>query len=147
MSKSAYSQNAYLRLVFNAGSITGIARDSAAPVTTLSVALHTADPGENGSQVTNEIVYTGYVRKNVPRTADEWLVSGGNAIPVHDIVFGQMVSGAGGVVTHASVGDGFGNIFYSGPVTANINVIAGVRPVLTGLDWFASGQNSVITED
>lgn len=147
MSKSAYSQNAYLRLVFNADTITGIARDAASPVTDLVVALHTADPGENGSQLTNEIVYGGYQRKLVARTAEEWLVSGSNAIPVNDIVFGEMLSGAGGSVTHASVGDGFDNILYSGPVTPNINVITGVRPVLPGLDWLASGQNSVITED
>lgn len=147
MSKSAYSENAYLRLVFNADTITGIARDAAVPITHLVVALHTADPGENGSQLTNEIVYTGYARKSVARTAAEWLVSGSNAIPIHDIVFGEMTGGPGGVVTHASVGDDSANILYSGPVTANINVIAGVRPILTGLDWFASGQNSVITED
>jgi hypothetical protein len=146
MSKSNYSENAYLRLVFNADTITGIARDAADPVEDLVVALHTADPGEDGNQLTNEIVYTGYQRKLVARTAEEWLVSGSNAIPVHDIVFGEMVSGAGGIATHASVGDGDDNILYVGPITPNINVIAGVRPVLTGLDWMASGQNSVITE-
>jgi len=147
MAKSNYSENAYLRLVFNAGTITGIARDAASPVTHLEVALHTADPGEGGLQTTDEIVYDGYQRKLVARTEAEWLVSGSNAIPINDIVFAEMVTGAGGNVTHASVGDGFNNIFYRGPVTPNINVIAGVRPVLTGLDWFASGQNSVITEE
>lgn len=147
MSKSDYSENAYLRLVFNADTIVGIARDAATPETDLVVALHTADPGEDGSQSVNEIVYNGYARKLVPRTAEEWLVSGSNAFPVQDIVFGEMTGGAGGSVTHASVGDSLGNIFYKGPVTPNINVVTGVRPILTGLDWLASGQNSVITED
>lgn len=147
MSKSNYSENAYLRLVFNAETVTGIARDAASPVTHLEVALHTADPGEAGDQSVNEIVYNGYGRKLVARTAAEWLVSGSNAIPINDIVFGEMLSGAGGSATHASVGDGFNNIFYSGPITPNINVIAGVRPILNGLSWMASGQNSVITED
>lgn len=146
MSKSNYSENAYLRLIFNADTITGLARDAASPQTDLVVALHTADPGEAGDQSVNEIVYNGYARKLVPRTSADWLVSGSNAFPIEDIVFGEMLSGAGGSVTHASVGDGLNNIVYSGPVTPNINVIAGVRPVLTGLDWLASGQNSVITE-
>jgi hypothetical protein len=147
MSKSLYSENAYLRLVFNGGTITGIAQNADSPQEDIVVALHTADPGAAGSQLTDEIVYTGYQRKLVPRTAEHWLVSGSNAIPIFDIVFGEMTGGAGGSVTHASAGDADGNILYSGPVTPNINVVNGIRPILTGLDWLASGQNSQITED
>jgi hypothetical protein len=131
-SKSAYFENKMLLLTFNAVGIDGLAEnDSSSPVTDLVVALHTADPGEGGNQSTNEIVYTGYVRKLVPRTAAGWTVSGSNAWPVNPIEFGEMTGGAGGVVTHASVGDGISDhILYRGPVTSNITVVNGVIPRL-----------------
>lgn len=146
MSKSNYFENAWLKLVFNAVGIDGLAdNDASSPVTDLSVALHTADPGEGGTQASSELVYTGYARVAVPRTALGWLVSGSNAWPVNPVEFAEMTGGAGGVVTHASVGDGITNhILYSGPVTPNINVVSGVRPRLKG---FSQSPPSVITEE
>jgi len=132
MSKSNYFENALLQLVFNAVGIDGLAdNDASSPVTHLTVALHTADPGEAGNQATNEIAYTGYARQSVIRDATGWLVSGNNAYPVAAIEFGVMTAGAGGTVTHASVGDGISDrILYSGVVTPNINVVNGVIPRL-----------------
>lgn len=36
------------------------------------VALHTSDPGEAGTQATNEIAYTSYARVAVARSAGGW---------------------------------------------------------------------------
>lgn len=148
MSKSSYFENAFLKLVFNAEAVLDLADNAAlAPLEALPVALHTADPGADGNQSTNEIVYTGYSRVDVPRTAAGWLVSGSNAYPVETVEFAEMTAGAGGIVTHASVGDAVGNILYSGPVDPNLNVVNGVIPRLKGLSWFASGQSSTVSED
>lgn len=130
--KSNVFENDLLLLIFNAVTMAGVARDDAAPITTLTVALHTADPGEAGNQTTSEIAYTGYVRIAVARTAGGWTVTGNSVSPAANIDFGVMTAGAGGVVTHASVGTGVGNkMLYRGPVTPNINVVNGVLPRIT----------------
>lgn len=148
MSKSDYFEDAFLKLVFNATPIVGLADNAAvSPLTTLSVALHTADPGEAGLQSTSEIVYTGYDRVDTLRDATGWLVSGGNAYPVNAVEFPEKLGGVGGVATHASVGDAVGHILWSGPITPNLNCTAnGVVPRLKGLSWFASGQASSVGE-
>lgn len=145
MSKSDFFENAFLKLIFNATPISGLADDAAVgALTHLPVALHTADPGEAGNQATSEIVYTGYARVEVIRDDTGWLVSGSNAYPVDPVEFGEMTAGAGGTVTHASVGDGLGNILWKGPVTPNISVVNGVIPRLKG---FSDTPQSVISED
>lgn len=140
MSKSAYFENAVLKLALTAVAIDGIAEnDASSPITNIVVALHTADPGSAGLQSTNEIVYTGYVRKLTPRDATGWLVSGSNAYPVAAIEFGEMTAGPGGIATHASLGDGSDRILWSGPLTPNISVVNGVKPRLT--------TASIVSED
>src|SRR5688572_20176837 len=140
MSKSDYFENAFLQLIFNAVAIDGLADNAAlSPVTHLTVALHTADPGEDGTQATNEIVYTGYARVEVIRDTTGWLVSGSNAYPINPVEFPEMTGGAGGIATHASAGDGItDHILWSGPITPNLNIVNGVIPRLKGLAWFAS---------
>lgn len=150
MSKSDYYEHAYLLLIFNAVTLDGLAENPVVgAVTHLTVALHTANPGEAGNQATSEIVYTGYARKQVARTAAEWFVSGSNVFPINPIEFPEMTGGAGGIASYASVGDGLSDhILYSGPIVGGgINIVTGVIPRLKGLAWFASGQSSVITED
>lgn len=141
MSKGNTYENDILKLIFNATAIADLAEnDASSPATTLTVALHTADPGEAGDQTTNEISYTGYARIAVARTAGGWTVTGNSVSPVAAITFGQMSGGAGGTVTHFSVGTGVGNkLLYSGTVTPNIVVSSGVTPQLT--------TASTITED
>lgn len=132
MSKSNSYENDILKLYFNGVAIADIADNAASPATHLSVALHTADPGEGGNQSTNEITYTGYVRVNVIRTSAGWTVAGNIVTPTAHIDFGLMTGGAGGTVTHASVGTGTGDkLDYKGPVTPNIIVTVGVSPRLT----------------
>lgn len=126
-------ENDILKLFFNGTAIADLAEnDTSSPVTTLTVALHTADPGEAGDQTTSEIAYTGYARIAVARTTGGWTVTNNSVSPVADINFGIMTAGAGGVATHFSVGTGVGNkLMYRGAITPSINVANGVMPKLT----------------
>jgi hypothetical protein len=146
MSKGNVFASDILKLIFNATAIADLAQDDASsPATTLTVALHTADPGEAGTQSTNEISYTGYARIAVARTSGGWTVTGGDpdpatVSPVANIDFGEMTAGAGGTVTHFSVGTGVANkSLYNGTVTPNIVVTNGVTPRLK--------TTSTVTED
>ena len=105
MSKSNVFENDLLKLIFNATPIAGLADNAASsPVTSLFLALHTADPGEAGAQTTSEISYTGYTRLAVLRTTGGWTVTGNSVSPVADVLFPEMTGGAGGTATHASIG-------------------------------------------
>jgi hypothetical protein len=141
MSKGNTFENDILKLIFNATTINDLAEnDTTSPAANLTVALHTGDPGEAGDQTTSEISYTGYARISVARTAGGWTVTGNSVSPVAAITFGEMTAGAGGTVTHFSVGTGVSNkLLYSGTVTPNIVVSNGVIPQLT--------TASTITED
>ena len=77
MSKGNTFENDWLLLIFNATAIANIADNAASsPLTTLQVSLHTADPGEGGSQTTSETSYTSYARVAVARTAGGWMTAG-----------------------------------------------------------------------
>jgi hypothetical protein len=142
MSKGDTFENDLLRLIFNATAIANIADNAAAsPLTNLFVALHTADPGEAGTQTTNEISYTGYARATVARTSGGWTVTANSVSPVATISFGACTAGSG-TATHASVGvavSGATKILYSGALSPTIAVSVGVTPQI------AAG--STITED
>lgn len=133
MSKGDTYENDVLKLIFNATAIADLAEnDATTPATTLTVALHTADPGEAGTQATSEIAYTGYARIAVARTTGGWTVTNNSVVPAAAITFGEMTAGAGGTVTHFSVGTGAANkMLYKGTVTPNIVVTNGVIPQLT----------------
>jgi hypothetical protein len=143
MSKSNAFETDLLGLIFNGTAISTIADNAAStPLTNLYLALHTADPGEAGNQSTSEISYTGYSRVAVARTTGGWTVSGNSVSPVAAIEFGEMTGGAGGTVTHASIGTastGTGKILYSGALTPTIAVALGVLPRIK--------NTSTITED
>lgn len=143
MSKSDTHENAWLKLIYNATAWALIADNAATtPITNIYVALHTADPGDAGSQSTSEISYTGYARVAVARTTGGWTVTTNSVSPVAAITFGQMTAGTGGTVTHFSTGSvvsGATLIFHSGTVTPNIVVSNGVTPQLS--------TASAITED
>ena len=143
MSKSDTFENDILKLIFNATAIANIADNAAAsPLTSLFWALHTADPGEAGTQSTSEATYTGYARVSVARTTGGMTAaSAGSTSPVANIDFGNCTAGSN-TITHASVGvasSGATKILYSGTVTPNISVVNGVTPRLT--------TASTITED
>lgn len=143
MSKSNAFETDLLSLIFNGTAIANLADNAASsPLTNLYLALHTADPGEGGDQSTNEISYTGYSRVAVARTSGGWTITGNSVSPVAAIEFGEMTGGAGGTVTHASIGvasSGAGKILYSGSLTPTISVATGVIPRIK--------NTSTITED
>jgi hypothetical protein len=135
MSKGDTFENDLMKLIFNATAIANIADNAASsPLTSLYVALHTADPGEAGVQTTSEISYTGYARVAVLRTSGGWTIVGNSVSPVADISFPISTGGTGGTATHASVGvaaSGGSKILYSGALSPNIVVTTGVTPIIT----------------
>lgn len=141
MSKGDTFENDILKLIFNATAIADLAdNDATSPATTLTVALHTADPGEAGTQATSETAYTGYARQTVARTSGGWTVTTNSVSPVANIDFPECTASPGGAITHFSVGTGVSNkLLYSGTVTPNITMAVGVIPRLK--------TTSTITED
>ena len=142
MSKGNTFENDLLQLIFNATAIANIADNAAtSPLTSLYVALHTADPGEAGDQTTNECAYTSYARVAVARTSGGWTVTANSVSPNANIDF-PAATGGTETATHASIGtaaSGTGKILYSGALSANISISTSVVPRI------ASG--STITED
>ena len=142
MSKSDTFENDWLKLVFNATPIGNLADNAASsPITQIAVALHTADPGETGTQTTSEATYGSYARVNVNRNSGGWTVTGNSVSPTATIAFPAATSGTN-TITHFScgpTGGGATKIFYSGTVSPNISVASGVTPQLT--------TSSTIVED
>ena len=134
MSKGNTFENDMLLLIFNGQPIANIADNAAtAPLTDLEVTLHTGDPGEAGTQETNECTYTGSARVSVARTRGGWTVTGNSVSPTANIDFPQATGGSE-TATHWGVGTasaGAGKLLYSGPVTPNIVISNGVTPRLT----------------
>ena len=141
MSKGNTFENDVLALIFNATAIADLAEnDTTSPATTLTVALHTADPGEAGSQLTSETAYTGYARQTVARTSGGWTVTGNSVSPAANIDFPECTAAPGAAITYFSVGTGVANkLLYSGTVTPNVTMAVGVIPRLK--------TTSTITED
>lgn len=138
MSKSDAFETALLNHVFNnsaianVGDATGLRGSTTAG--SLYVSLHTADPGEAGSQSTSEISYTGYSRVAVARSSAGWTISGNSVSPTATIQFGAMTGGTGGTVTYFGVGtdsSGAGTLLYSGSVSPSVTIATGVTPQLT----------------
>jgi hypothetical protein len=112
----------------------------------LYLTLHTSDPGEAGTQTTNEVAtspgaYVNYARVAVARDNTEWpespagKVSNGNVI-----TFPTAGAASGGNVTHFGIGtsaSGAGNLLYYGPLTAPLAISNGVVP------QFAAGTLTV----
>jgi hypothetical protein len=142
MSKGDTFENDLLKMIFNAVAIANIGDNAAsAPLTNLYVSLHTADPGEAGTQATNETAYTGYARVAVARTSGGWTVTTSSVSPAANIDF-PACTALTATITHFGVGvasSGATKLLYSGTVTPNIAVSAGVTPRLT--------TASTITED
>ncbi|OWT55270.1 phage tail fiber protein [Candidimonas nitroreducens] len=143
MSKSNTFENDLLKLIFNGTAIANLADNAASsPFTNLYLALHTADPGEAGSQNTSEVSYTGYARVAVARTSAGWTVTDNSVSPAAAVEFGEMTAGTPGTATYVSVGtasSGAGKILYSGSLTPSVAYNVGVVPRLR--------TTSTITED
>jgi len=124
MSKANTTENDVLELVFKATALSWNAN------TNLYVSLHTAAPGENGNQTTNECAYGSYARQTVARSGSGWSVSGNIASNVGAISFPECSSGSE-TITHVAIGtasSGTGQILYSGALNASRAVSSGITP-------------------
>jgi len=96
----------------------------------LYVSLHTADPGETGTQATSEADYTSYARVAVGRNTSAWSVSSNTASNLSAITF-PAATGGSSTVTHFGIGSnssGAGYLIFSGPLGASLAVSSGITP-------------------
>ena len=114
MSATNSMETAILQLYFNntdhanIGDAGGL--QNSATAGSFYISLHTADPGETGSQTTSEANYTGYARVAVARSGAGWTIS---------------------TVTYFGIGSdasGAGNLFFKGALSASLAVSAGITP-------------------
>lgn len=139
MSMSNASELALLNLLFknvawaDVGDAAGLQPSGAAG--DMYISLHTADPGETGTQATSEISYTGYSRISVARSGVGWNVSldsgVGTATNAAVVQFGECTGGTG-TVTHFAIGlqsSGAGAVLYSGALDSSRTISTGVTPL------------------
>ena len=140
MSMSNAFETALLEHVFNNAAITLIGDASgllpSAVAGSLYVSLHAGDPGESGSQTSNEVAYTNYARVAVARTAGGWSISGNTASNTALIQFPQCgVTGATaqyvGIGTAAS---GAGSLLFSGQLGSPLTIANLITPQFAPLD-------------
>lgn len=126
-------ENEIMGLIFNAAAIANLADNaSVSPLTNLHIALHTASPGEAGTQATNECAYGAYARVAVARTSGGWTITANEVTPVANVDFPEATSGTE-TATHFSVGvgaSGTTKILMYGTITPNIAISTGVVPRL-----------------
>jgi len=125
MSKGNTFENDLMKLFFQGTAIANLADNAASsPNTNLYVSLHTADPGEAGSQTTSEASYTGYARVAVARTSGGWTVTNNSVTNAAAITCPQCTGGSN-TISHFAVGtgsSGAGKILYKGELTASLAV-------------------------
>lgn len=124
MSFGNTTENDIAKLLFNATALSWTAN------TNLYVSLHTADPGEAGSQTTSECAYGSYARVAVSRDSGGWTVSSNTATNAALIQFPQCSSGSE-TVTYVAIGtasSGTGQIIVSGALSASLAVSSGIQP-------------------
>lgn len=100
MPKSTDACNRFLNLLYRATAWPNVADNAASsPLTNVVVALHSATlTAATNSQAENEVAYTGYNRKNVPRSTGWTAASGGSTSNASLLQFDQ--SGLVGATLH-----------------------------------------------
>lgn len=136
MAKSLSYATDLLKLILTGVTLPNLADNTLTdPAVNLVLALHTDFPGEAGDQTTNEISYTGYVRQLLARLPGSWNIASGRATLATGLVFPAMVGGAGGLITHVSIGctptAAENRILLIGDVLPVIDTYIGVQPRLT----------------
>ena len=121
----------------NVGDAAGL--QNSATAGSFDISLHTADPGEAGSQTTSEATYTSYARVAVARSAAGWTVSGNNVSNTAAVVF-PTATGGSNTITDFGIGSdssGAGNLFFKGTLNSSRVVSNGITPA------FAIGELDV----
>lgn len=147
MSATNAFETALLTLYFNntnaanVGDATGLRGSTTAGVVYLS--LHTADPGEAGTQTTSEAAYTGYARISIARSGAGWTVSGNTASNAALAAFANCTASPGSPVTHFGIGSaasGAGTLDFSGALSASY------QPAIGNAPQFAIGALTVTAD-
>jgi hypothetical protein len=134
MSLTNAAETALLNLIFtntdwaNVGDVAGLQNSAAAG--SFYISLHTADPGETGTQTTSEATYTSYARVAVARSGAGWTVSAANASNTAAVNFPACTGGIN-TITHFGIGSdvsGAGNLFFKGALSASLAVSSGITP-------------------
>lgn len=135
-------QNVDLAGIGDAGGLRG-----SAGAGSLYISLHSADPGEAGTQSTNEISYTGYQRVGVARGTGTWTCATSSGVSsaknAAAITFGTCAS-LSATATYFGVGfaqTGGNVILYSGVLST------GSLPITTGITPFFPIGSLTVTED
>src|SRR5688572_3421610 len=132
MSATNAAETAVLNLIFvntdwaNIGDAAGL--QNSATAGSFYVSLHTADPGEAGSQTTSEATYTSYARVAVARSGSGWTVSGANCSNAAAVTF-PAATGGSNTITHFGIGtdsSGAGNLLFKGALSASLAVSSGI---------------------
>lgn len=135
MSATNAVETSVLALIFNATTWTSMAINAtSSPYTAFYISLHTADPGETGSQNTSETAYTGYARVSVARTSAGFTVSGNNVSNAAEISFGQCSASPGSNLTYFGIGtdaSGAGTLLLSGALTSSVIMQVGTTPIFS----------------
>lgn len=136
MSFSDAAENALLALIFNATTYANVAVNAtASPLTNIAAALHTADPGDAGTQTTSESAYTNYARQNIARSTSGFTAPSAGATSLVANVDYPSSGAAGTTITYGSLGKtggGATEIIVSGAIAPNIQIpSAGYIPRLT----------------
>lgn len=135
-------ENALMQLIFQnanfalVGDATGIRGSTTAGQLFLS--LHTADPGEAGTQSTSEVAYTSYARVGINRAsgAGGFTVTGNSVSPATQPTNFPAATGGSATATHFGIGtasSGAGVLLYKGALSASIVISSGVTPQIVSL--------------
>lgn len=137
-------ESALWQLIFNNTAIANLGDAAGLRATTtagsLYVALHSADPGEAGSQSTSELSYTGYARVPVARSGAGFTVSGTAPTQVVNagaVTFGMCTAGGPQTATHFSIGiasSGATMMLVSAALNSSLVINTNITPS------FAAGQ-------
>ncbi|CAB4141140.1 hypothetical protein UFOVP412_36 [uncultured Caudovirales phage] len=112
----------------NIGDAGGLQNSAAAG--SFYISLHTADPGEAGTQSTSEVAYTGYARVAVNRTGGGWTLTAQTITNTALVQFPQCTGGTA-TATHFGIGtdlSGAGNLLMKGALTSSLSISNGIQP-------------------
>lgn len=134
MSMTNAAEQAFLDLLFlnadwtDIGDAAGL--QNSATAGSFYVSLHSSDPGEAGSQTTNEVAYTSYARVAVARTSGGWTRTSSTMANTALVQF-PSCTGSTATATHFGIGtdsSGAGNLLLKGALTSSLSISTGIQP-------------------
>jgi hypothetical protein len=134
MSMTDAAEQALLDLLFlnidweNIGDAAGL--QNSATAGSFYITLHDGDPGEGGTQATNECAYGGYARVAVTRSSGGFTRVGSTVSNTALVQFPQAVSGSA-TASHFGIGtsaSGPGNLILRGALTSSLAISTGIQP-------------------